>query len=61
MNDLINTVKELYAKECRQKEKYKTLLSTSFSFQQIICQQLVVKQASWGEDKMHPAKDYNGK
>lgn len=46
MNDLINTVKELHAKECRQKEKNKTLPSTSFGFQQIICQPLVVKQST---------------
>ena len=48
MNDLINIIKELYAKECQQKEKNKTLLSTGFGFQQIICQQLVVKQFGGG-------------
>lgn len=48
MNDLINTVKELHAKECRQKGKNKTLPSTSFGFQQIICQSLVVKQSTGG-------------
>lgn len=57
-NELINVMKELYAQECRLREKSKTVLATSFGFQQIICQQLVVKQSGVGPgvDKMHKRK-----
>lgn len=62
MNYLINIAKGLEAEECRLKKKKKTLLSTSFGFQQIICQQLVVKHSSrWGEDKNAQTNDYDRK
>lgn len=61
MNYLINIAKGLEAEECRLKKK-NILLSTSFGFQQIICQQLVLKQSSrWGEDKNAQTNDYDRK
>lgn len=47
MNELINIIQGLRAK-ARVSEKNETLLSTSFGFQQIICQQFVVKQSGDG-------------